>query len=502
MIEINTPKINIDEIKARIEEEVQQYRKANPLIGEADIDAAPEITKDYLLQFHGQDFINRAYGAILHREPDPQGGAVYLEKLMRCELTKVYILGKLRYSREGRSKKVEIKGLLLPYILQTFFKIPLLGWGARVATGVLNLPTVLKNIQRIESELVARNCSMEEKNRSHVLELKENIQNLGKEIIRERASGRTEMEEKLSAIRTELSDKLSGELSATRTELSDNFSGELSSVRTELSTTRTELLKQIKDHKITLLDTQRRLQLLLEEARKRLPQPISNLQLENMVKEEDHIFDALYLSFEDRFRGTEKDIKERVSVYLPYVKKICKASNTGALLDVGCGRGEWLSLLKENNIPATGLDLNSVMVGKCRDADLTVEQSDVIAYLSAQKPNTLSVITGFHIVEHLPFKTMIALFDESLRVLRPGGMIIFETPNPENIMVGACNFYTDPTHKNPIPPHTLAYLIEARGFVSPEILRLHPLDSVQIQDPFLNHYFTVGQDYSVIGFKA
>jgi O-antigen chain-terminating methyltransferase len=220
-----------------------------------------------------------------------------------------------------------------------------------------------------------------------------------------------------------------------------------------------------------------------------------------MVKQEEHLFDALYLNFEDRFRGTEKDIKERVKVYLPHVQNACKNTSDTTLLDVGCGRGEWLKLLKENHIAATGLDLNGVMVEKCRDAGLEVVQADVLTYLRSLEGNTLSVITGFHIVEHLPFDTMISLFDESLRVLKPGGMVVFETPNPENLMTGACDFYTDPSHKNPIPPHTLSYLVEARGFADIEILRLHPDDSIRIEDPFLNYYFTIGRDYAVIGFK-
>ncbi len=489
MIEINTPEINIDEINARIEEELQRHKKANHFIegiakteAGKGIDFKPDplngkfingkfIPKDYFLQFHGQEFIKTVYASILHREPDSGGGKIYLEKLLNGELTKVDIIGRLRYSSEGRKKKVFVKGLLFAFMLQTFFKIPVLGWGLRVVTGVLNLPVILKNIQKIENDAIAQNRFMEEKTEktlSHVFELRDDIENLKNEIIQDRSDRETELA------------KVSEEFSAIRIELS----------------------KQIKDYKITLIDTQRRVQILLGEARKRLPESISKEQLKNMVKEEDHIFDAMYAGFEDRFRGTEKDIKERVKVYLPYVQKALERTKNGALLDVGCGRGEWLELLKENNITATGLDLNRIMVEKCRDADLDVEESDMIAYLRNKKTNTLSVVTGFHIVEHLPFKTMIALFDESFRVLKAGGMIIFETPNPENIMVGACNFYTDPTHNNPIPPHTLAYLIEARGFVNIETLRLHPNDSIHIEDQFLNHYFTIGQDYSVIGFKA
>ncbi|SDT84675.1 methyltransferase domain-containing protein [Desulfobacula phenolica] len=493
MIEINNPEINIDEIKVRIEEELQQHKTVHPLLKGTDFKSVPrdsrdvesvprDVSKDYFLQFHGQEFINRVYASILHREPDPQGGKIYLDKLQSGELTKVDIIGRLRYSREGRRKKVLVKGLLLPFLLRIFFKIPLLGWGLRFVTCLLNLPAVLKNIRKLESASIEQTFLMEEKMEKTLRQLKDEIENLKKDIIRAGAVRDTRI--------TEISREQA------------RFGEEALMIGKADKNDFLKLPKQIKDQKITLLDMQRRILLLLEEARKRLPEPISNEALTNMVKEEDHIMDAMYLSFEDRFRGEEADIKERVSVYLPYVQKACEKTNNGLVLDVGCGRGEWLKVLKENKITATGLDLNRLMVGKCREAGLDVVESEVLAYLRDQKSTTLSVVTGFHIVEHLPFKTMIALFDESLRVLKPGGMVVFETPNPENLMVGACDFYTDPSHQNPIPPNTLAYLIEARGFVNPEILRLHPENSIHIEDQFLNHYFTIGRDYSVIGFKA
>jgi O-antigen chain-terminating methyltransferase len=99
----------------------------------------------------------------------------------------------------------------------------------------------------------------------------------------------------------------------------------------------------------------------------------------------------------------------------------------------------------------------------------------------------------------------VTLFDEALRVLAPGGLAIFETPNPENIIVGACNFYIDPTHRNPLPPDPIKFIAEQRGFVRVEILRLHRLKEMQptgqeILDDVIRR-FTMEQDYSIIGYK-
>lgn len=475
MDETDISKISIDEIMARIREEAQQQNKKFPFSpcpsfsSHTIIPAAhPLPHKEFyalsdFLGYHDSDFIDNAYSSILCRLPD-SGGEFYLSRLQKGELTKVDIVGRLRYSREGRSKKVHVKGLLLPFMLQSFFKIPVLGWGLRIVTGLLNLPVILKNIQVIENAAFTQIRLVKE-----------------------------ESEKRLSHI-TVLQEEISRAQSAQKSELKEAVSA--------LSNESAELSRQIKGHKLTTLDMQRRLRLLLEEARKRLPEPISIEQIGNMVKEEDHLLDAMYVDFENKFRGTREEIKKRVKVYLPYVEDVLKAANDALVLDIGCGRGEWLELLKENDIPARGLDLNRIMVAQCRDLGLDVMESDALNHLRSLKNNTLSVVTGFHIVEHLPFQTLITLFDESLRVLKPGGICIFETPNPENLLVGACTFYVDPSHIKPIPPQTLSYLIEARGFVNVEIMRLNPNSSIHIEDPFLNDQFAVGQDYSIIGFKA
>jgi SAM-dependent methyltransferase len=273
---------------------------------------------------------------------------------------------------------------------------------------------------------------------------------------------------------------------------------EIKSLDTQIKET-TKILHQVKREGIFL---QRRLNMLLEEARKRLPKPFNHQQLEALAKESNHSLDAFYVAFEDEFRGTREDIKERTEIYLPIIQNAKAGTKKRPILDVGCGRGEWLELLKEHKYQAKGLDLNRVMIEQCQEYELDVIEYDVIEYLKQQKNNSLGAITGFHIVEHLPFETLVTLFDESLRVLKPGGVVIFETPNPENLIVGACNFYTDPTHKNPIPPHTLEFVIEARGFNKIKILRLHEIDSISFNNSFLHHQFTVGQDYSVIGYKA
>lgn len=117
-------------------------------------------------------------------------------------------------------------------------------------------------------------------------------------------------------------------------------------------------------------------------------------------------------------------------------------------------------------------------------------------------------VTVFHLVEHLPFRKLIRLLDEVARILQPGGLAIFETPNPDNVLVGSRNFYYDPTHRNPIPSATLRFLVEARGLCQVKVLPLNPCDDcnrVPDESPLaqrFNDYFYGPQDYAVVGKKV
>jgi 2-polyprenyl-3-methyl-5-hydroxy-6-metoxy-1,4-benzoquinol methylase len=309
----------------------------------------------------------------------------------------------------------------------------------------------------------------------------------------------------VEAINKQLAAKVEADaLNSLRSDLNNKADAE---VLNAISKGLQDISRQTRDHKLFLLDQQRRLTLLLEEARKRFPEPIAAEQLESMINEEEHILDAMYVTFEDQFRGTREDIKQRLRIYLPYVVQVVGKSESAIILDVGCGRGEWLEVLRENNYRAKGVDRNRVMIQQCNELDLDVTESDALDYLKNQRGNRFKVITGFHIVEHIPFKAMLSLLDESLRLLKPGGMIIFETPNPENLIVGSCNFYLDPTHRQPIPPPQLLFMVEQRGFVKAQIMRLHPLEdfldrsSDHGYNEKIQNLFSNAQDYSVIAYK-
>lgn len=179
-----------------------------------------------------------------------------------------------------------------------------------------------------------------------------------------------------------------------------------------------------------------------------------------------------YKSLEDKFRGSRDLIKERLTIYLPFLEVFKNIEQNVNVVDVGCGRGEWLQLLQENGIDAFGVDTDEGMLENAKKFGLNVKLIDAIEYLKSLDDESLYAISGFHIAEHLDFELLKELVKESFRVLKPAGLLILETPNPENIKIATCDFYLDPTHIKPIPPNLLSFLPEFYGFKRTKILRL------------------------------
>jgi O-antigen chain-terminating methyltransferase len=147
--------------------------------------------------------------------------------------------------------------------------------------------------------------------------------------------------------------------------------------------------------KTELVLQERRIGLLLEEARKRLPAPFDDEQLHTLADEEKHQLDALYLSFEDQFRGTREDIKDRLKVYLPLLHDSGIGTQDMPILDVGCGRGEWLEILHEAGLVVQRLDINHVLVEQCRQRGFEVAEGDVIAHLRSLPEQSVGAVTGY-----------------------------------------------------------------------------------------------------------
>ncbi len=207
-----------------------------------------------------------------------------------------------------------------------------------------------------------------------------------------------------------------------------------------------------------------------------------------------------YRAFEDRYRGSREDISHRLEVYWPVVRALQEAGRTPDVLDLGCGRGEWLELLHRRGIEGRGVDLDSGMLRACVEGGLDAVKADACEYLAAQADASWDLITAFHFVEHIPFEQLQALVRQARRVLRPGGVLIMETPNSENVAVGVSRFYTDPTHTQPIPANLLRFLPEYHGFSRAAAIGLQSPSGLPERDRIGLHdvLFDVSPDYAVI----
>lgn len=213
--------------------------------------------------------------------------------------------------------------------------------------------------------------------------------------------------------------------------------------------------------------------------------------------------DQFYRAFEERYYASQATIKSLRRQYLPFVAPLTQIYPGASAFDAGCGRGEWLELMQECGFDAQGVDLDEGMLAACREKGLRAAQADAITALIQLPSDSHAVVSAFHVVEHISFEGLRAFVAEAYRVLKPGGILIMETPNPENIFVATRNFYLDPTHVRPIPQELLTFVAGFAGFSRVKVLRLqediHLFNKRDIS--MRDVLFGVSPDYAVVSQK-
>lgn len=183
---------------------------------------------------------------------------------------------------------------------------------------------------------------------------------------------------------------------------------------------------------------------------------------------EGAVEDQAYVELERRHRGTEDEIATRIEPYLSFFE------TPGEILDLGCGRGEALELFRQHGLAARGVDSNAEMVSHCREKGLEAERGDLFAALAEAREGSLGGVVSFHVIEHLPAGGLEKLVTLSWKALAPGGVLVLETPSPLSIVVGARNFWLDPTHQRPVHPDSLKLTFELAGFERVERIDRQP----------------------------
>jgi O-antigen chain-terminating methyltransferase len=166
-----------------------------------------------------------------------------------------------------------------------------------------------------------------------------------------------------------------------------------------------------------------------------------------------------YFGFESHFRGTEAEIRDKQRVYVDTFR-----DPPGPVVDIGCGRGEFLELLRDAGVDAYGVDRHPDMVARCREKDLKAQQGEALDHLRSVAPKSLGGVFSAQMIEHLEIPDVPKLFELAADALAPGGYLVVETINPESLFVFAGAFYVDLGHLRPLHPLTLQFLAEQAGF--------------------------------------
>ncbi|MGH8420478.1 MAG: class I SAM-dependent methyltransferase [Pseudomonas sp.] len=455
----NNPDLDFQELNRRIEAEVQRYKldtRERPMPA-FDPSPAQVFDRPYrwmeLIQLDDEPLLLAAYPSLLGRKAERSEIQQGLHKL-RSGYDKFEVLAGLRYSPEGIAHGAEVHGLRKAKLKNTLRRIPVVGKLLLSAYALASIePRSRYYVARMD--LLTRQHKLQNEGLVHQRDLFENQQR------------------QLQVQQLHL-DELNGYLQAQQRALED---------QNVAHGQQTEYIKRLEAE----LDQQR---LVQQELRARLghleraPRSVAAAvasestvvatqpAASNLVP--SSIPDSFYLAFENRFRGDAQTIRERQSYYLPILENIEPLNAGLPLVDIGCGRGEWLNMLPDN-YARIGIDLNSMNVEACHEQGLKAVQQDALVWLAEQEENSVAAVSAFHVIEHLSFEQFNILLDQCQRVLAPGGTIIFETPNPENIISAATHFHTDPTHIHPLPPAFTEFLVEFKGFENVEIHRLNPI---------------------------
>jgi O-antigen chain-terminating methyltransferase len=195
--------------------------------------------------------------------------------------------------------------------------------------------------------------------------------------------------------------------------------------------------------------------------------------------------DSSYQAFENAQRGSHDEILARLQRYIEPITQLPTAPEC-YVLDVGCGRGEFLELLQVAGVPARGIDLNRAAIDIARQRQLPATHADLFMALRDTARESLAAITAFHVIEHLTVDGILMFLRLAVEKIMPGGLLVLETPNTLSLRVAASDFYKDPTHVRPVHPLTLEHWLKHAGFATVTVEFVHPFPADVALTPMPN----------------
>lgn len=450
------------------------YRKIRPL---------REVDGRSLLQYYDKEFIKVAYRSILLREVDEQALLDVNNQIKKQTLSRHEFLYYLSHSDEGKGTNIKVSHINITYYKQRCWKkikgIPIIGYMINWIHNLLRLPNIIDTLQKNIIDIVIRLDWLEEEKK----ELKTTYIDLQKEIEKNNQRFYQEFET-------------------------------VKSLQESVENNSAEIWKNLKQlYEKEEKDSQ--------DCRKGLLNIVEGIEREKELKQKKdrknkEIMDLFYLHYNEKLMpDSRENVEERQEVYLPILEEWCRENERSNLnlhmIDLGCGEGEFLELIGRHGYPIYGIDNNSMVVRKVKELlpELKIVEYDALEYLKTLEDESVDFISSLHMVEHLEFIEIVELLKECYRVLSKNGLIIFETPNPLNLLISTYYFYLDPTHKKPIPFELLQYFMEESGFEVKKVQMFRPLNfcpySYEDKEDKLRDIvfrFNMEQAYSIMAVKV
>lgn len=237
-----------------------------------------------------------------------------------------------------------------------------------------------------------------------------------------------------------------------------------------------------------VLALERRLGLLLEPVRRSATAPQAMSDPSAADHEPEHLLDALRVAFEDENRGTREEVMEGLRVYVQVFRQAGLGTPDLPIFDLAAHRGEWLELLQQQGFCARGIESSLVCLEAGAHRRLPIAQGEPLSALRAMPEKILGGVTGFHVIDHLDLGSVIKILDETVRVLKPRGLLLLASANPENLLVASGRYGLSGVARL-LAPTTLQFLFEQRGLMETGVIRSPARGRYAELQPFPTDHF-------------
>lgn len=412
-----------------------------------------------MLELGNEAFVQECYESVLQRDPDPEGARHHINRLHNREISKLELIYEFARSEEGQNRGVRLRGKKGQYRLlhgfRKLFRVPIAGRVLRFIYNLLGINRVINSLVNWNRDIVGRIEKLEHTCYTLQNDLQEQIENRNElRYLLEKLQGQYQEQFNMHRERTEnlevnvrnnniLLEKYRGLLETHEVNL-NQYERDINNLNVQMSNLKADVSSKKK---------------FASESKMEEDYCVDK---KSIVPDADSYYSIDYFDFENRFRGSQEHVKDVQRIYLPYFMG-CKN-----VIDIGCGRGEFVQLLKENGIGVTGVDIYLPYVEYCKMNHLSVSHGDGVEFLKKQQ-QVDGIFVG-QVVEHISVSQIIELCAVAYEKLTTGSYLIMETPNPKSLAIYTEAFYQDPSHNKPVHPETLKYLVEKRGFSDVQIL--------------------------------